>query len=164
LAARPGGPSEVVPLRVRSHEIFGDEKRLDVLARSRALFRTDRLNLELLACRRLPPPIATERVGPGGVWLVVENSDSYWLARDAAVSTGAVDAVAWGAGLAAPPALQSLAERNDPVERILYWGDIDPKGVSIAVSSAVACRDAGLPTLEPAVALWCETAARTATS
>lgn len=146
------------PVRVRSREILGDEKRLDVLARSRVLFAPGRLSFELLACRRLPPPIATARVGSGGVWLVVENSDSYWLARDAAAHTGVVDVVAWGAGAAAPQALLSLPERGDPVERIFYWGDIDPKGVAIAVASAAACRSAGLPRLEPAIGLWSATA------
>ena len=158
--AGPGREAPVLPIQVRSLEIFGDEKRLLALTAT-SLFAPGRLSLELVAARRYPPPIAHERVGPGGVWLVVENSDSFWLTVEAARRSAAVDVVAWGAGRAVAQSLLSLAERADPVERILYWGDVDPDGVDIATSAAAAAATVGLPPVEPAVALWRTTASRT---
>ncbi len=157
--AGPGRGAAVAPVQVRSLEIFGDEKRLLALA-STSLFAPGRLSLDLLAARRYPPPIAHERVGAGGVWLVVENADSFWLTVDAARRSEAVDVVAWGAGRAVAQSLLSLAERPDPVERILYWGDVDPDGVDIATAAAAAAATVGLPPVEPAAALWRATACR----
>ena len=44
------------------------------------LFGPGRLSMELLACQRIPPPLAAAEVGSGADVLVVENSDPYWVA------------------------------------------------------------------------------------
>lgn len=159
--AAGGRNATTTPVQVRSLEVFGDEKRLLDLATKSSLFGAGRLNFDLLACRRYPPPLAHERLTAGGTWLVVENADSFWLARDAARATGAVDVVAWGAGRAVVQSITSLLEHTGAVERLLYWGDIDPDGIGIAAGAAATCRAAGLPDLRPSVGLWDATAAKT---
>lgn len=154
-----GGRTEpVTPVQVRSIQVFGHEKRLLELATGTTLFAEGRLSFELLRCRRYPPPLAHERVGPDGRWLIVENADSFWLARDAARATRTVDVVAWGAGRAAAQSILSLHEHHGAVDHLYYWGDIDPDGIEIATNVSDACRAAGLPDLRPAEALWTATA------
>jgi hypothetical protein len=74
----PGGPP--APVRVRSAEVFGDEKRLDDLVKTR-LFGPGRLSLELLGAVRYPPPLPTRLVGDGSSVLIVENVDPFWGVR-----------------------------------------------------------------------------------
>jgi hypothetical protein len=57
----------VVPTGERSLDLFGDEKRLDVLRRNRRLFAPGRLSLEMLRARLFAPPFAYRRVGQGRV-------------------------------------------------------------------------------------------------
>jgi len=77
----------LVPIKERSLEIFGDEKRLDELYRGSALFDTDRLTLESLRCFVVPEPLAWARgPEPSKPLIVLENVatwDSYrrWKLR-----------------------------------------------------------------------------------
>ena len=57
-----GRDRELVPIKERSLQLFGDEKRLDVLADS-ALFREGRLTLAQLRCEVVAEPLAWKR-GP----------------------------------------------------------------------------------------------------
>jgi len=66
----------IIPMRERSHEIFGDEKRLDALATS-SLFAPGRLTLATLFTGRIPPPLAYECLADGGTIPVIENSDAF---------------------------------------------------------------------------------------
>jgi hypothetical protein len=59
---------ESIPHRERSLELFGDEKRIDRLVRSR-LFAPGRLSLHLLDAYWAAPPIAWTVIGPGGDWV-----------------------------------------------------------------------------------------------
>jgi hypothetical protein len=87
-------------LRERSHE-FNDEKRLDTLI-SGALFAPERLDLDLLATYREPPPLAYRRLGDGDTIIVIENSDTYaTLRRLLASSPG--------------PTLEKITEREQAV-------------------------------------------------
>ena len=53
-----------VPARLRSAEIFGEEKNLDALERSPTLFGPGRITYDMLGVRRVAPPLYLERVAP----------------------------------------------------------------------------------------------------
>ncbi len=148
-----------VPMRYRSAEIFGAEKRLESLART-ALFGPGRLSLELLACVRRAPPLPAVSVGSGPDVLVVENSDPYWAAVDVLSRERGhpVGAVVWGSGNSFPAQVESLsadvAGRGPVVGNIWYWGDFDPPGLAIAANAAAAASQLDMPAVEPAYRLW----------
>lgn len=82
LVATRGGKVQVVPHRVRSAEVLGDEKALDAVSKT-SLFGPGRLSWGLLAAVQLEPPLAVRRVGTAGGVLVVENADPFWMAVEA---------------------------------------------------------------------------------
>ncbi|MGY0500673.1 hypothetical protein ACWZHB_19480 [Nocardia sp. FBN12] len=152
----------LVPLRYRSAEIFGKEKRLDDLART-TLFDSGRLTLDLLACVRYPPPLPAAIVGNGPDVLIVENSDTYWvfheLLRD--ITGHPIGAIAWGSGRTFPAQVDALGvdvAGRGPVSGIAwYWGDFDPAGIAIAEAAALA--SSTVP-VQPARGLWSAMAGR----
>ncbi|MCY1144124.1 hypothetical protein OWR29_39530 [Actinoplanes sp. Pm04-4] len=165
LARTNGGTTSIVPVRYRSAEIFGDEKCLDGMARTN-LFGSGRLSFDLLACVRIPAPLPSVLVGPGPDILVVENSDTYWVAADTLRNshTHRIGAVAWGCGNAFPSQVAALGVdiggRGPVTGTVWYWGDLDPAGLTIASDAATAAAAAGLPDIKPAVALWAAMAER----
>ncbi|TMK53123.1 MAG: hypothetical protein E6G66_02955 [Actinobacteria bacterium] len=153
-AADAGADTHVVPARIRSAELWGDEKLIDSLVDS-AVWGVGRLTWELLRAERLPPPLVIRRVGPGSELLVVENIDPFWLCVGLLVEgTTTIGRVAWGAGKAFVATAPSIAEEADIPTRIWYWGDGDPEGVRMPAAAAPIVAAAGLPPLEPAVRLW----------
>lgn len=144
----------IVPMRVRSAEIFKDEKALDRLING-GLFTPGRLTVEMLRCRRFPNPLTITRTGAGPDVLVVENADAYWVALDAACAVdGPVGRVAWGAGAGFAQGIYALVEEPEVPEHIWYWGDLDPKGIAIPTLAAKLAPDICLPELQPAAGLW----------
>ena len=76
--ARGGRERPLVPIKERSLEIFGDEKRLDRLARGSALFGEGRLTPETLRCFIVPEPLPwTAGPNPSGPTLVIENTATW---------------------------------------------------------------------------------------
>ena len=76
--ARGGRQRPLVPIKERSLEIFGDEKRLDRLARGSALFGEGRLTPETLRCFIVPEPLPwTAGPNPSGPTLVIENTATW---------------------------------------------------------------------------------------
>lgn len=154
---------DVIPMRVRSAEIFDDEKALDGLVKT-GLFTTGRLTLELLGCRRYPPPLTVTRTGNGPDLLVIENSDAYWVALDAARTIdGPIGRVAFGLGAGFEQSIHALVEEPERPRRLWYWGDLDPKGIAIPTRAARTAAAIGLPRLEPASRLWAAMAALSGT-
>jgi len=131
---RGGRNRELIPIKERSLEIFGDEKRLDAL-RVTALFRAEQLNLELLRCFTVPLPFGWKRgPNPSGAILVIENAatwDSYcrWNTVVRRYS-----AVVFGNGYQFSDSTSSMttifAELGGS-RSVLYFGDLDPTGVWI---------------------------------
>lgn len=147
----------VVPVRYRSVELFGNEKHLDQMERT-TLFGPGRLDLRVLDCERLAPPLPASVVGDGADVLVVENADTYWAAQRAARTVGGpVGVVAWGSGRTFPVQATSLtvdvAGRGPVRGHVWYWGDLDPAGVVIATDAATAAHAAGLE-VRAATGLW----------
>lgn len=136
-----------VPIRERSVEIFGDEKRLDVLSRS-SLFAPGRLTLELLRCHEVAPPLVWEP-GPASsppCILVLENLHTYDSFRRWNRTAAAYRAIAYGHGsefFATVRDLPRLLADLDATEA-LYFGDLDPNGLHIAAAADRWLRDQGL--------------------
>jgi len=154
--AEGGRQREPVPQRERSVEILGDEKRLDVLVRSRLFRRISRVS-ELLRIREVPVPIVWEP-GPddanGHSVLVLENLHTYdsfrrWNARE-----GAYLAVVYGGGKAFAGMLDDLVRIVFDLGalEIEYFGDLDVEGLNIPAAAAHGVGDIPLV----AAARWYE--------
>lgn len=144
----------VVPLRERSLEIFGDEKRLDRLITT-GLFGPGRLTLATIRTRRAAPRLTTERVGDGHTLLVVENSDTFdslvtVLTRD----PGTIGLIGWGAGGGFEASVLSIPRLNHHIDAIYYYGDLDNRGLQIPARADATARANGLPAVHPAYGLY----------
>lgn len=130
-----------VPMRERSVQIFGDEKRLERLLAT-PLFAEGRLSLEALRCFSMAPPLVFEP-GPEGsrgrAVLVVENHHTWWSFCRWNARTGAYAAVVYGAGGAfGRDVVAFLAERCRALDapHVVYFGDLDPDGLRIPARAA----------------------------
>lgn len=140
---------DAIPHRERSLLLFGDEKRIDRLVRSR-LFEPGRVSLDLLDCYWAAPPIAVQTIGDGDDIVVSENAASFHtLTR---VLAGHVHAVAYGAGSAFVQSIAGLADTK--MSRLLYIGDLDAEGVAIPQRAAVTAERFGIRVPEPLVEQW----------
>lgn len=146
---------EPIPMRERSHEIFGDEKRLETLLTT-SLFAPGRLTLNTLRCQRLPVPLAVRTTSDHTTLLVVENSDTFHsLWRIFKERPGTIGHLAYGSGKAFESAVADIANLSK-IERILYFGDLDPAGLSIPKRASHTATALGLPAIEPATVLYTE--------
>jgi len=152
-----GGPGRpMVPVKERSLEILGDEKRLDALLAT-ALFRApDRLDLQRhLRCEMVGVPLAWHR-GPTSAasrpLIVLENAATWhsyarWNAQRALFS-----GVIYGDGNRFMDGVRYLpdlfAELGGP-RPVLYFGDLDPPGLLIPQEASARARAAGGLPVEP---------------
>ena len=145
----------VVPIKERSLEIFGDEKRLDALV-STSLFRPGRLNwVRDLKCEIVGEPLAWKR-GPAEAAsdpiIVLENAATWhsycrWNAERKLFS-----AVVYGCGNRFVDGIRYLPDIFRELggsRRILYFGDLDPRGLEIPQEAACQTRNLGPPIVEP---------------
>lgn len=160
---RDGGATRPsVPVRERSLELFGDEKKVDALTATR-LFTSGVLTLGLLRCHSVPIPFVSQWV-PGAVdpqgtaLLVAENHHTYASLLEAtrlsAAAGGPGRHVGYGTGAQFPSAVLSVPLLSPMPDRIAYFGDIDLKGLQIPVSANTAALSAGLPPVVPAFPLY----------
>lgn len=148
-----------IPRRERSLKIFGDEKKLDQLSK-KGLLLSGNLSLSDLGCHDVgwPMPHQLPRVPcPGKPFLIIENHhtyDSFCRWND---DVGAYAGIGYGAGDAF-----STVE-TDHIETIIsptkaseihYFGDIDPKGISIPTRVSEARVEKNLLPILPAVHLY----------
>lgn len=139
-----------IPHRERSLLLFGDEKRIDRIIRSR-LFDPGHLILDLLDAYWAGPPIAYAETGGTGPVIVSENAASWHTLVN--VLDGQARAVAYGAGGAFAQSVAWLSSIGE-VETVLYIGDLDAEGVAIPQRAATAAELAGVPAPQPHLALW----------
>ena len=139
-----------IPHRERSVLLFGDEKRLDRLIRTR-LFEPGRVSLDLLDSYWAGPPIASADTGGSGPVVVSENAASWHTLVQ--VLDGRARAVAYGAGAAFAQSVAWLASIGD-LDSVLYIGDLDADGVAIPQRAASVAQLAGVPPPEPLQPLW----------
>ena len=150
---RGGGPARPsLGHRERSLELFGDEKELDRLVRTR-LFADGRLSLALLRCRWAPPPLAMQRVGPGPIALVLENADTWHSCLATLRRDSPVGVVAYGGGHAFIASVASLVEVRG-IGAIHYAGDLDAAGLAIPIAADSTRLIHRLPPILPAASLW----------
>lgn len=123
----------LVPVKERSLEIFGDEKRLDALRTGSSLY-AGRLPLAALGAFQVPLPLPYRQAdAPGKSVLVVENHNSFWSFGEWNQIAKRYSAVVYGAG----EAFRSTGLALDQVLQEVhgtgaeYLGDLDPKGVGI---------------------------------
>lgn len=151
---RDGGAERpVVPLRERSLQLFGYEKRLEALMGGQ-LFFPGRLRLEQLRCEEVHPPFVFETIGSGPDVLVVENHHTFVSLCRALPPTGEVGVVIYGAGAHFKGSVTFLADLPTPPRRVLYFGDLDIDGLDIPVHASAVAAAAGLPAVEPATPLY----------
>lgn len=154
--ANGGSARPIVPVKERSLEIFGDEKRLDALLDT-VLFRApDRLDLRKhLRCETVGVPLAWQR-GPAAAathpLIVLENAATWhsyarWNAQRALFS-----GVIYGDGNRFMDGIRYLsdifAEVGGP-RPVLYFGDLDPPGLLIPQAASERAQAAGGPVVKP---------------
>ena len=151
------GLRAVVPIKERSLEIFGDEKRLDALLAT-SLFRNGRLDMKKdLRCEIVGEPLGWKR-GPVQAntqpVIVIENAGTWhsycrWNAERKFFS-----AVVYGCGNRFADGIQHLNaifDELDGTRRVLYFGDLDPQGLLIPIEASGRAESLGLPIIEPHV-------------
>ncbi len=152
---RRRGSFALVPIKERSLEIFGDEKRLDAMRSGNTLF-SGRLSLDSLGAFAVPLPLPYRIASaPGKPVLVVENHNSYWSFGEWNQRALRYSAVVYGAGEAFRSTGAALGQVLREVDGVgaLYLGDLDPKGVGIPLDfNRTAAADE--PKVEPALELY----------
>lgn len=143
--------SKFAPMKYRSLQLTGDEKKLSVMAKS-CLFQKGRLDLELLGCLKEIPPIAIDRVGGSQSLILFENQASFWVAREVlrSMPNPPYGLVGYGAGERLPAAVRYLSVLEPRIEKIDYVGDLDIPGLEIANQALVATQQLQLPSLKAA--------------
>ena len=146
---------EILPIKERSLEIFGDEKRLDLLLAS-ALFRPGRLDLARdLHCEVIGVPLAWKR-GPAAAReqpiIALENAATWHSYCRWNAQRGCFSAVVYGDGNRFADGilyLPDLFAELGGVRRVLYFGDLDFAGLAIPQEASTRAQAAGLPAIEP---------------
>jgi hypothetical protein len=153
LRDRPAGTA-IIPLRERSWEIFGDEKRLDKMISSR-LFRERVLTLELLAAIAVHPPFVHRRLAPVGDVFICENHQTYHSALSVLADgePRGFAVVGYGAGNQFPSAV-SYVEDLAVGGEVIYFGDLDADGLRIAAAAAVEASRLHIRNVRPATGLY----------
>jgi hypothetical protein len=151
-----------VPIKERSLEIFGDEKRLDQLRTSSTHFFDHQLALAALGCRLCPIPLPYEEGPPatrGRPILIIENNDTWASFCTWNRIASAFAAVAYAGGGNAKGIgfdelfIDSLLERRGS-SQLYYFGDLDPRGVHIGAGAAQRRAARESVPLQPAATLY----------
>jgi hypothetical protein len=151
---RDGGSERaIVPLRERSLQLFGDEKRLEALISSQ-VFREGRLSLDVVRCRAVHPPFVFQPVGPGPDALVIENHHTFASLADVLPADGSVGTLVYGAGGHFKGSVTYLADLPAQPRRVIYFGDLDVDGLDIPAYANGIAAAAALPPIEPATELY----------
>ncbi len=128
-----GSSRPQVPVKERSFDIFGEEKRLDGLRHSEILFGPGKVSLELLRCYVVEPTPVAERFDQGDGMVILENEatfDSFCrLCRQKPVHR----LVIYGRGHEIQKCTAYLKREvgRYGVTEIFYFGDVDRRGFEI---------------------------------
>ena len=147
-----------VPLRERSLQIFGDEKRLDGLLKGVA-FREGHLTLAMLRCYRVAPPLVFEAVVGAAAphLLVLENLHTYESFRRWNAKARRYAAIVYGHGSEFRGTVRDLPRvcRQTGASAVEYFGDVDREGLCIPVQAQRALAATGCDlVLRPAAELY----------
>lgn len=143
-----------VPIKYRSLELTGDEKKLERLAASQ-LFGPSRLTLEQLGCFPDVLPMAWEEVSPAPSIIIFENAGAFTAAHAVlrTLRNPPYGRIGYGGGAAIEDAIRYVSCIEPRVDRIAYVGDLDRDGLRIANAAARVARSAALPAVTPAAGL-----------
>jgi hypothetical protein len=149
------GMRSLVPIKERSLQIFGNEKRLDLLLES-ALFRSERLDMGRdLHCETIGEPLPWKRGPEEAVMqplIVIENAATWHTYCRWNRGRKLFCAVIYGCGNRFLEGVRNLpdifAELGGP-RRIFYFGDLDPHGLRIPQIASARSQGSGLPVVEP---------------
>jgi len=139
--ANGGRQRLLVPVKERSVELFGKEKRLEMLKNS-TLFLPGRLSLELLRCFPVTPPLVWESAAADGVprpVIVLENHSTYHSFCRWNQESRIFAAIVYGSGDALKTSALGLTEVVRSLSwdgRFFYFGDIDPEGFLIPLAAS----------------------------
>lgn len=137
------GSLTLAPIKERSLEIFGDEKRLDVLRIGDSLFG-GRLNLATIGAFAVPFPLAYRNPRVSGLpVLVVENHNTFWSFGEWNETVKKYSAIVYGVGEAFRSTEAALLQVLHDVGGVgvQYFGDLDPTGVEIPLLFNRSVRD-----------------------
>lgn len=140
------------PMKYRSLQLTGSEKRLEELRRSE-LFRGGRLTLDLLGCFVETLPFAWETVSDNPRIIIFENAGPFAVARLVLqeMTNPPYGMVGFGGGRGFSTSVRHLTSIGRPVDAIRYVGDVDTEGLAIPQDASRAAVAVGLPAVEPAV-------------
>ena len=150
-----GSERVVVPIKERSLEIFGDEKRLDALLAT-ALFREERLDERRdLKCEVIGVPLGWKR-GPSAAAarpvIVLENAATWHSYCRWNAERGLFSAVVYGDGNRFVDGIRHLHEIFQELggsRPVFYFGDLDLAGLQIPQRASAKAVKHGLPRVEP---------------
>ncbi len=151
--AEGGRERPLVPIKERSIELLGKEKRLEML-KGGWLFEPGRLSLELLRCFLVPPPLLWE--SPGGEArsrpvLALENHNTYHSFAKWNRTASCYAAVVFGNGDAFKSGAAGLVEVVRSLSwdgRLFYFGDLDPEGLIIPLAASATLSTVEMPGLQ----------------
>ena len=149
-----GRERPVVPAKERSIELFGHEKRLEMLKNGN-LFGEGRLSFDLLRCFPVPPYLLYESVSLSSEnrpVLVVENQSTYHSFARWNRELRLFCAIVYGCGDAfktSATGLSNLLPGWNWNGQLFYFGDIDPEGLIIPIAASAALSTLDLPSLKP---------------
>jgi hypothetical protein len=151
--ANGGRERPLVPAKERSIELFGHEKRLEML-KTGNLFGAGRLSFELLNCFPIPPPLLFEAASPSDRQpaLVIENYSTYHSFARWNRKARVFSAIVYGHGDAFKTSAAGLAEVVGEWMwdgRLFYFGDLDPEGLLIPLAASATLSMIDLPALLP---------------
>lgn len=138
---RRRGSLRQVPIKERSLEIFGDEKRLDAMRTGSDALFGGRLPLSTIGAFLAPLPLPYRQAdAPGRPVLVLENHNSFYSFGEWNHSAKRYSAVVYGAGEAFRSSGRALGQvlREVGGVGVEYLGDLDPTGVRIPVDFNLA--------------------------
>jgi hypothetical protein len=153
--AEGGSARPMVPVKERSVELLGKEKRLEGL-RNSALFQPGRLTLDLLRCFVVAPPLVFDAISGGErrPILVLENHSTYHSFMQWNRKVHSYGAIVYGNGDAFKTGAAGLVELTSRIPwdgRFFYFGDVDPEGLLIPLAASATLSTIDLPpmTAEP---------------
>jgi hypothetical protein len=146
---------DLVPIKERSLQIFGDEKRLDAIGGS-ALFREGRLDVRRdFRCESVGVPLGWKR-GPSRAadrpMIVLENAATWHSYCRWNTERGLFGAVVYGDGNRFIDGIRYLTDVFGEIggaRKVYYFGDLDPQGLAIPQDASSRGNDMGLPPVEP---------------
>lgn len=144
-----------IPIKERSLEIFGDEKRLDAML-STSLFRNGRLDWKVdLKYEIIGEPLGWKR-GPAGAEnqpiIVIENAATWHSYCRWNAERNLFCAVVYGCGNRFVDGVRYLSDLFDELggsRRVFYFGDLDRRGLEIPQEATSQTNRLRLPLIEP---------------